>query len=137
VSGPQGPRGRPEERGAEQGGLDEGCMAWPRGAPQGQRIGGHGAKGGRVHVAGQETCRQGLGQLLLQGQFGLEERNHRVFSMSLQQLFNKLTCRSGSLAHATKKRFETICNGKQKCAFIIGHIIVVPGPGSNTSLRCA
>lgn len=120
MSGPQGPRGGPEERGAEQGGLDEGCVAGPRGAPQGQGIGGHGAKGGRVHVAGQETCRQGLGQLLLQGQFGLEERNHRVFSMSLRQLFNKLTCRSSSLEHATKNGLKLFAMENKNVHFLLG-----------------
>lgn len=71
VCGPQWPRGRPEQCRAQEGGLDEGGGAhW---VAQGQRVGGHCAQSRLGEGAGQEASCQSLGQLLLQGQFGLEK----------------------------------------------------------------
>lgn len=71
VRGPQGPRGGPKQGGAQEGRLKEGGA---RRVAQSQRIGCHGAQGGLGEGAGQEASGQALGQLLLEGQFGLKER---------------------------------------------------------------
>ena len=71
VSGPQGPRGRPEEGRAQERCLDEGCSAW---VAEGEWIGCHCAQSGCVEGAWQKSSGQALGQLLLQGQVGLGER---------------------------------------------------------------
>lgn len=75
VRRPQRPRRRPEQRRTQEGCLDEGGGGGGRAhwVAQRQRVGGHRAQGGRGQRAGQEAGRQALGQLLLQGQFGLEE----------------------------------------------------------------
>lgn len=77
VRGPQRPRCRPEQRRAQEGRLDEGGGGCSGGGAhwvaQCQGVGGHRAQGGRGQLAGQEAGRQALRQLLLQGQFGLEE----------------------------------------------------------------
>lgn len=71
VCGPQRPRGGPKQCGAQEGRLDEGGGAhW---VAQSQRVGRHCAQSRLGEGAGQEAGRQALGQLLLQGQFGLEE----------------------------------------------------------------
>lgn len=71
VRGPQGPRGGPKQGGAQEGRLKEGGA---RRVAQSQRIGCHGAQGGLGEGAGQEASGQALGQLLLEGQFGLKEK---------------------------------------------------------------
>lgn len=72
VRGPQRPRGGPEQRRAQERGLDEGGGAHR--VAQGQRVGCDRAQSRWGEGAGQEASCQTLGQLLLQGQFGLEER---------------------------------------------------------------
>lgn len=70
VCGPQRPRGRPKQCRAQEGGLDEGGGAhW---VAQSQWVGCHCAQSWLGEGAGQEASCQALGQLLLQGQFGLE-----------------------------------------------------------------
>lgn len=76
VCGPQRPRGGPEQCRAQEWGLDEGGGAhW---VAQSQRVSRHCAQGWRGEGAGQEASRQALGQLLLQGQFGLEKTGGRT-----------------------------------------------------------
>ena len=71
VCGPQRPWGRPEQRRAQEGGLDEGGGAhW---VAQSQWVGGHCAQGWLGEGAGQEASRQSLGQMLMQSQFGLKK----------------------------------------------------------------
>lgn len=71
VCGPQWPRSRPEQCWAQEGGLDEGGGAhW---VAQSQWVGGHRAQSWLGEGTGQEASCQSLGQLLLQGQFGLEK----------------------------------------------------------------
>lgn len=71
VCGPQRPRGRPKQCRAQEWGLDEGGGAhW---VAQSQWVSGHCAQSWWGEGAGQEASCQALGQLLLQGQFGLEK----------------------------------------------------------------
>lgn len=70
VRGPQRPRGRPKQCRAQERGLDEG--GGPRRVTQSQRVGCQRAQSRLGEGAGQEAGRQALGQMLLQGQFGLE-----------------------------------------------------------------
>lgn len=71
VCGPQWPRSRSKQCRAQEGGLDEGGGAhW---VAQSQRVSRHCAQGWLGEGAGQEASRQALGQLLLQGQLGLEK----------------------------------------------------------------
>lgn len=71
VRGPQWPRGRPEQCGAKEWGLDEGGGAHR--VTQSKRVSCHCAQSWWGEGAWQEATCQALGQLLLQGQFGLEE----------------------------------------------------------------
>lgn len=71
VCGPQRPRGGPEQCGAQEWGLDEGGGAHR--VTQSQWVSCHCAQSWRGEGAGQEASCQTLGQLLLQGQFGLEK----------------------------------------------------------------
>lgn len=69
VRGPQRPRGGPKQCRAQEGGLDEGGGAhW---VTQSQWVSRHCAQSWLGEGAGQEASCQALGQLLLQGQFGL------------------------------------------------------------------
>lgn len=71
VCGPQWPRSRPEQCWAQEGGLDEcGGAHW---VAQSQWVGGHRAQSWLGEGTRQEASCQSLGQLLLQGQFGLEK----------------------------------------------------------------
>lgn len=71
VRGPQRPRSRPEQCRAQEWGLDEGGGAHR--VAQSQRVSSHCAQSWWGEGAGQEASSQTLGQLLLQGQFGLEK----------------------------------------------------------------
>lgn len=71
VCGPQRPRGRPKQCRAQEGGLDEGGGAHR--VAQSQWVSRHRAQSWLGEGAGQEASCQALGQLLLQGQFGLEK----------------------------------------------------------------
>lgn len=76
VCGPQGPWGRPEQCRAQEWGLDEGGGAhW---VAQSQWVSCHCAQGWWGEGAGQEASCQTLGQLLLQGQFGLRGQGREV-----------------------------------------------------------
>lgn len=76
VCGPQGPRSRPEQCRAQEWGLDEGGGAhW---VAQRQLVSCHCAQSWRGEGAGQEASCQTLGQLLLQGQFGLRGEGGEV-----------------------------------------------------------
>lgn len=71
MCGPQRSGGRPKQCRAQEWGLDEGGGShW---VAQSQRVSCHCAQSWRGEGAGQETSCQALGQLLLQGQFGLEK----------------------------------------------------------------
>lgn len=71
VSGPQWPRGRPEQCRAQEWGLDEGGRAHR--VAQSQWVSCHCAQSWLGEGAGQEASCQTLGQLLLQRQFGLKK----------------------------------------------------------------
>ena len=71
VCGPQWPRGRPEQCRAQEWGLDKGGGAhW---VAQSQWVSCQCAQSWLGEGAGQEASSQTLGQLFLQGQFGLEK----------------------------------------------------------------
>lgn len=79
MCGPQRSWGRPEECGANQGTLDDGCGTLRQ--PQCQWSRCHSAQGSWIERAGQEPCRQGLGQLLVQGQFSLKQKSRVIFKV--------------------------------------------------------
>lgn len=107
MCGSQGSWGRPEEGGVDQGTLKDGCGTRRQPQCHGSRC--HTAQGSWIERAGQKPCRQGFGQLFLQGQFSLKAKTHSgsnhasssfytvilffdVQSLQVQCLFTILLC---------------------------------------------
>lgn len=80
MCGPQRSWSRPEEGGADQGTLNDGRRTWLQPQCHGSRC--HSAHGSWIEGVGQEPCRQGLGQMLLQGQFSLKPKTKDIFSLN-------------------------------------------------------